>query len=61
MAITGRWPRAIFYDSKPHSSTLAFFVAMQTFVVLNEEPTLRRTFGRDYAEYCERVGRWWPR
>ena len=31
------------------------------FVVLYEEPTLRRTFDRDYEAYCRRVGRWWPK
>lgn len=30
------------------------------FVVLFEEPTLRRTFGSEYEAYCDRVGRWWP-
>ena len=30
------------------------------FIVLYEEPTLRRTFGRDYDEYCGRVRRWVP-
>ena len=39
---------------------LAFLAVMHTFVVLYEEPMLRRTFGRDYEAYCERVGRWWP-
>jgi protein-S-isoprenylcysteine O-methyltransferase Ste14 len=29
--------------------------------VLFEEPTLRRTFARDYEAYCQRVGRWWPK
>jgi protein-S-isoprenylcysteine O-methyltransferase Ste14 len=31
------------------------------FVVLHEEPTLRRTFGAAYADYCRRVPRWIPR
>jgi protein-S-isoprenylcysteine O-methyltransferase Ste14 len=31
------------------------------FVVLYEEPTLRRTFGPAYEDYCGHVGRWWPR
>jgi protein-S-isoprenylcysteine O-methyltransferase Ste14 len=31
------------------------------FVQLYEEPTLRRKFGRDYAEYCRNVRRWVPR
>jgi protein-S-isoprenylcysteine O-methyltransferase Ste14 len=31
------------------------------FVVLFEEPTLRRQFGEEYAAYCRRVPRWLPR
>ncbi|HEY6491119.1 MAG: hypothetical protein WCC26_05450 [Terracidiphilus sp.] len=30
------------------------------FVVLYEEPTLRRNFGPEYMAYCARVHRWWP-
>jgi protein-S-isoprenylcysteine O-methyltransferase Ste14 len=39
----------------------ALFLITQLFVVRYEEPTLRRTFGKDYQAYCERTGRWWPR
>jgi protein-S-isoprenylcysteine O-methyltransferase Ste14 len=39
----------------------AFLLATHGFVVLYEEPTLRRTFGTDYEVYCRRVRRWWPR
>jgi len=38
----------------------AFLMAVHVFVVLYEEPTLRRTFGREYDAYCARVSRWWP-
>jgi protein-S-isoprenylcysteine O-methyltransferase Ste14 len=31
------------------------------FVVLYEEPTLRRQFGTQYEEYCIRVPRWIPK
>jgi protein-S-isoprenylcysteine O-methyltransferase Ste14 len=31
------------------------------FVVLYEEPALRRQFGAEYEAYCRRVSRWWPR
>jgi protein-S-isoprenylcysteine O-methyltransferase Ste14 len=31
------------------------------FVVLYEEPHLRRTFGREYERYCSCVPRWIPR
>lgn len=39
----------------------ALLLAAHLFVVLYEEPTLRRTFGAEYEAYCRRVGRWWPR
>jgi protein-S-isoprenylcysteine O-methyltransferase Ste14 len=39
----------------------AFFLVTHVFVVAYEEPTLRRMFGKDYATYCDTVGRWWPR
>jgi protein-S-isoprenylcysteine O-methyltransferase Ste14 len=35
-----------------------FLVATHLFVVVYEEPTLRRTFGRDYEDYCRHVRRW---
>jgi len=31
------------------------------FIRLYEEPHLRQVFGKDYEEYCARVGRWLPR
>jgi protein-S-isoprenylcysteine O-methyltransferase Ste14 len=37
-----------------------FLVVMHVFVLSYEEPTLRRTFGEDYAAYCRRVSRWLP-
>ena len=40
---------------------LAVAVAFHLFVILYEEPTLRRTFGDDYVDYCRRVPRWIPR
>jgi len=36
---------------------LAFFA----FVILYEEPTLRRKFGAEYEEYHSQVRRWFPR
>ena len=38
-----------------------FFLITHLFVVLYEEPTLRRTFGTEYEAYFRRVRRWWPR
>ena len=41
--------------------TCLFFLATHGFVVLYEEPTLRRTFGDEYEAYFGRVSRWLPR
>jgi protein-S-isoprenylcysteine O-methyltransferase Ste14 len=40
---------------------LAIAAGFHAFVVLYEEPALRRRFGPDYEAYCRRVPRWWPR
>jgi protein-S-isoprenylcysteine O-methyltransferase Ste14 len=37
-----------------------FVLVMHVFVVLYEEPVLAGTFGVEYQEYRQRVGRWWP-
>src|SRR5207245_3355174 len=39
----------------------AVALGVHLFVVIYEEPTLRRKFGDDYLEYCRNVRRWWPR
>lgn len=39
----------------------AVWAAFFLFVAAYEEPTLRRTFGREYEEYCANVARWIPR
>jgi protein-S-isoprenylcysteine O-methyltransferase Ste14 len=49
-----------------HSIALAawaagLFACANVFVLLVEEPTLRKKFGADYEEYCRRVPRWIPR
>ena len=52
---------ALFYESWPLLGYAAlFFLTTHVFVVLHEEPTLRRTFGRKYEAYCREVSRWWP-
>ena len=38
-----------------------FYAAVYLFVLLYEEPTLRRQFGASYEEYCRTVPRWIPR
>jgi protein-S-isoprenylcysteine O-methyltransferase Ste14 len=39
----------------------AVMVGVVLFVLLYEEPTLRKMFGEDYEEYCRNVHRWTPR
>lgn len=52
---------ALFYKSSVLLAFLGIFLAVtQLFVLLYEEPTLRRTFGPEYESYCHSVGRWWP-
>jgi len=39
----------------------ALAVVFHLFVLLYEEPTLRRQFGAEYEAYCRNVPRWLPR
>jgi protein-S-isoprenylcysteine O-methyltransferase Ste14 len=34
------------------------FIAFNLFIVIHEEPRLRKDFGQDYLNYCEKVRRW---
>jgi protein-S-isoprenylcysteine O-methyltransferase Ste14 len=53
---------ALYYQSfELLGYTGVFFVFAHLFVVLYEEPTLRRSFGAEYTAYCQTVRRWWPR
>ncbi len=53
---------AAFYQSLPLLGYAGLFLLIShVFVVLYEEPALRRTFEGNYESYCRRVGRWWPR
>ena len=53
---------ALFYQSSALLGYIgALFLITHLFVVVYEEPTLRRTFGQDYEMYCGQAGRWWPR
>jgi protein-S-isoprenylcysteine O-methyltransferase Ste14 len=53
---------SLFYESLALLAyAAAFFLFTHVFVVLYEEPTLRRTFGTAYEAYCGQVRRWWPR
>lgn len=40
---------------------LAVWVGFYLFVFIYEEPTLRRTYGPEYEEFCAHVPRWIPR
>jgi protein-S-isoprenylcysteine O-methyltransferase Ste14 len=40
---------------------LIWFGAVNVFVMVYEEPTLREQFGEDYERYTRAVGRWLPR
>jgi len=52
---------AIFHSLALAELAVAFFVGVNLFVFLYEEPELRRKFGAEYEEYCRRVPRWLPR
>ena len=39
---------------------LGFWLCAHLFVLLYEEPHLRKVFGAEYEEYCRRVPRWFP-
>jgi protein-S-isoprenylcysteine O-methyltransferase Ste14 len=43
------------------AAVAAVALGVHLFVILYEEPTLRRKFGAEYAEYRRNVRRWWPR
>ena len=40
---------------------VVFWCFTATFVLLYEQPALRRKFGKEYEEYCARVPAWLPR
>jgi protein-S-isoprenylcysteine O-methyltransferase Ste14 len=53
---------AVWLQSKPvliYGAVVAIFFHL--FVVLVEEPLLKRKFGEAYLRYCGEVGRWLPR
>lgn len=53
---------AIFFMSQAVLIEAAiFFVLANLFVMLYEEPTLRRKFGDSYKNYTQTVGRWIPK
>lgn len=53
---------AVYYESwRLAALTATFFFTIHLLVVVYEEPTLRRSFGDQYAAYCDAVPRWCPR
>ncbi len=58
LALTGA---ALLYQSVAlFGFTALFLLVIHLFVVLYEEPTLRRQFGSEYDAYTRQVRRWWP-
>jgi protein-S-isoprenylcysteine O-methyltransferase Ste14 len=53
---------ALFYQALPLAVFVGLFLLIaHLFVVLYEEPTLRRSFGPEYEAYTHSVRRWLPR
>jgi protein-S-isoprenylcysteine O-methyltransferase Ste14 len=52
---------AVFHSQALAELGIAFFACTTLFVLLYEEPALRRKFGAEYQDYCRRVPRWIPR
>lgn len=53
---------AVFFSSPaPLAYALTYWLWLTAFVVLREEPELRRTFGEPFDDYCRDVPRWIPR
>ena len=51
----------IFHSLALAELAAALFTGANLFVLLYEEPVLRRKFGAEYENYCRRVPRWLPR
>jgi protein-S-isoprenylcysteine O-methyltransferase Ste14 len=51
----------LFGDVRVLEYGVLVWVCFHLFVVLYEEPVLRRSFGAEYETFCANVGRWIPR
>lgn len=51
----------LFLDARLLVYVALVWLAFHAFVTQYEEPTLRASFGEDYAVYCRAVPRWFPR
>jgi protein-S-isoprenylcysteine O-methyltransferase Ste14 len=50
---------SVFTQSSPlWIYSIVIFSAFNIYIIFFEEPRLRRDFGKEYGEYCERVRRW---
>lgn len=52
---------ALFWSRAMLTYTAVWFLIVNLFVILYEEPALQRRFGESYAQYRRAVGRWIPR
>ncbi len=52
---------AVFHSWALAEWAAGFFVGVNIFVLIFEEPTLKKKFGAEYEDYCKRVPRWIPR
>lgn len=54
--------QALFFEDRGVAIWLAVFcAAVWTFTVAYEQPTLRASYGAQYATYCDNVPGWYPR
>lgn len=51
----------LFSSGRALAYAACIWIASTLFVVLYEEPTLRRSYGERYSTYCRHVNRWIPR
>ncbi len=51
----------LFGDVRVLEYGVLVWLAFHLFVLLYEEPVLRRSFGAEYESFCAHVGRWIPR
>jgi protein-S-isoprenylcysteine O-methyltransferase Ste14 len=51
----------VFGDVRVLAYGVVAWLVTHLFVLFYEEPTLRRTFGVEYENYCKHVRRWVPR
>lgn len=59
LAIVGQ--AIVFHSSHVAEYAVVMILIAHTFVVLYEEPTLKRQFGESYEEYRQKVPRWIPK